>query len=118
MMGAHVPVKPTALVFIDACGRHPVSFLIRSSDDSRWRNTQADGMPEAGGENLGLAAVLGNTEKATSRGCIGIARFEEVKVTLGIGFETGVVGVLATARVPVVADALVEIGFAIVIEVV
>ena len=51
-------------------------------------------------------------------GSVGVAGLEEVEVALRVGFEAGVVGVFAAAGVPVVVEALVEVGLAVVVEVV
>ncbi len=49
---------------------------------------------------------------------VGVAGLEEVEVALRVGFEAGVVGVFAAAGVPVVVHALVEVGLAVVVQVV
>jgi hypothetical protein len=73
---------------------------------------------EARGEHLGLAAIFRHLHEAASGRQVGVAGLEEVEVAVGVGLQTGVVGVLAGAGVPVVAQALVEVGLAVAVAVV
>ena len=47
-----------------------------------------------------------------------VSRLEEVEPSLGVGIQTGVVGVLAATGVPVVAQVLVEVCFSVAVEIV
>jgi hypothetical protein len=73
---------------------------------------------EAGCEHLGLRAVLAHAHQRPAGGQVRVAGLEEVEVPRVIGFQARVVGVLAGTCVPVVADALVEVGLAVVVQVV
>ena len=114
----HVAVKAALLVLVDPRRRHPVAFLIRTRDDARRRNPEADRVTKPRRVHFRFTAILEDAHQAATRRRVGIAGLVEKEVSLRIGFQTRVVRVFATGAVPVVVHALVEVCFAIVVVIV
>src|SRR5262249_31730926 len=117
VMGSHVAVEAALAVDVEARGRHPVSLLIGAGDQTVRRDAQPDRMTKAGREYLRLCLLLAYPQETAARRQLGVARFEEVEVTLRVRFQAGVEGVLTGTGMPVITETLIDVGLAVAVNV-
>src|SRR5262245_48496130 len=67
MMRAQVAVESAGAIRIDPRRRHVIAFLIRAGEHAVRTHAEPDRMPDAGGENLELSAILADAEQAAAR---------------------------------------------------
>src|SRR5262249_61330155 len=115
---ALAPVAPPLRVLAEGRGRHPVPPVAGPGIRPAGQNAESEGVAEPGRKNFRLRPVLRDLEQAPAGRRVVVAGLEEVEVALRVGFETRVEGVFSAAGVPVVVEALVEIGLAVVVVVI
>ena len=110
--------EPAFLHDVDARGGNPFAFVVGFGDQAVWPAAKTVGIANAGGEDFEIVAVF---VAAQNRAAVaaGIAALAIIEVSLGVGFQTGRIGVAIVRRhFAFVIETLIEVGFAVAIQIV